>query len=332
MVLGLKPIFLPGLIIPVKQVLYGESNKLLRTRRFLIKPIDSATRLSVSVIGLGLMGSALAKAFIANHHQVTVWNRTPGKCEPLAQAGAQIAQSVEAAVEVSQVVAVCVLDYDVSDTLLHTPEVESKLKGKVIAQFTTGTPRQAREAEAWAKQHEVTYLDAAIMSYPNGIGTPDCTILYSGPEAAFATHKPLLLSLGGNTVFVGELIGTACTLDSSILSFYYSAVLGFLHGSAMCEAEGVSLNDYQVITAELLPVVGDTLKLCAEMIQNGNYEGEEATIVTHAAAVAHINQLTREAGVDPNLVKCLAGYFNNAVEAGYSYHELPAVFEIFRKS
>lgn len=290
------------------------------------------TEQSVSVIGLGLMGSALAKAFLANHHQVTVWNRTSSKCEPLAQAGAQVAQSVPSAVDASEVVAICVLDYDTSDALLHTPEVESILKGKVLVQFTTGTPRQAREAEAWAKRHEIAYIDAAIMSYPKGIGAPDCTILYAGPEATFAAHKHLLLSLGGNTVFVGELISTACTLDSSILSFYYSATLGFLHGSALCEAEGVSLSDYQAIAVELLPVVGDTLKLCAEMIQRGNYEGKEATNVTHAAALAHINQLTREAGVNPNLAVCLAEYFNKALEAGHGQHELPAVFECFRKS
>ena len=290
------------------------------------------TEQSVSVIGLGLMGSALAKAFLTNHHHVTVWNRTSSKCKPLAQAGAQVAQSVPAAVDASEVVAVCVLDYDINDALLHTPEVESKLKGKVVVQFTTGTPRQAREAEAWAKQHEIAYLDAAIMSYPKGIGAPDCTILYAGPEATFAAYKPLLLSLGGNTAFVGELISTACTLDSSILSFYYSATLGFLHGSALCEAEKVSLSDYQAIAVELLPIVGDTLKVCAEMIQKGSYEGEEATNVTHAAALAHINQLTREAGVNPNLAVCLAEYLNKAIDAGHGQHELPAVFECFRKS
>jgi 3-hydroxyisobutyrate dehydrogenase-like beta-hydroxyacid dehydrogenase len=276
------------------------------------------------------MGSALARAFLANHHNLTVWNRTASKCGPLAEAGAQVAESVAAAVEASAVIAVCLIDYDASDALLHPPEVAAKLQGKVVVQFTTGTPSQARAAESWAQQHGIQYLDAAIMSYPKGIGAPDCTILYAGPEKVFAAHQPLLLSsLGGNSLFVGERISTACTLDSSILSFYYGSALGFLHGAALCEAEGVSLGDYQAIAAELLPVIGDTMKISSEMIQKGNYEGEEGAIVTHAAALAHINQLTREAGVNPSLAECLSGYFAKAVEAGHGHLELPAVFECF---
>jgi 3-hydroxyisobutyrate dehydrogenase-like beta-hydroxyacid dehydrogenase len=290
---------------------------------------NTATEQTVSVIGLGLMGSALARAFLNNHHQVTVWNRTASKCGPLAQAGARVAESVAAAVEASAVIAVCVIDYDASDALLHTPEVAARLQSKVLVQFTTGTPGQARAAEGWAQQHGIQYLDAAIMSYPKGIGAPDCTILYAGPEKVFAAHQPLLSSLGGNALFVGEGISTACTLDSSILSFYYGSALGFLHGAALCEVEGVSLSDYQAIAVELLPVVGDTMKLSAEMIEKGNYEGAEGAIVTHAAALAHINQLTREAGVDSSFAECLSGYFAKAAHAGYGQCELPAVFESF---
>ena len=292
---------------------------------------NTATGQTVSVIGLGLMGSALARAFLTNHHQVTVWNRTASKCEPLAQAGAQVAPSVAAAVDASRVLVVCVLDYEASDALLHTPEVEAKLHDKVVVQFTTGTPQQARAAEEWATQHGVAYLDGAIMSYPKGIGMPECTILYAGPEAVFEAHKSLLLSLGGNSLFVGERIGTACVLDSSLLSFYWGAAVSFLQGAAICEAEGVSLDDYLANALSILPVVAETLQLSVNMIDQGSYEEGEGTLVTHAAALAHVSKLLQETGVDRSLADCLSGYFARAVAAGHGQDELPAVFESFRK-
>lgn len=292
----------------------------------------TATGQRVSVIGLGVMGSALARAFLAGRHEVTVWNRSAERCEPLAQAGARVAASVASAVEAGDVIAVCVLDYEASDKLLHAPEVEAGLKGKVLVQFTTGTPHQARDAEAWAQARGIVYLDAAIMSYPKGIGAPDCTILVSGPEDVFAEHRTLLASLGGNVIFVGEPISTACTLETSLLSFHYASVLGFLHGAALCETEGVELSDFQAIAAELLPLIGDTMKISAEMIQKGRYEGAEAAVATHASALAHILQATREGGVDPRLVECLAAYLNRTAEAGHGASELPAVFESFRTS
>ena len=73
---------------------------------------------AVAVIGLGDMGSALARAFLANRHRVTVWNRTAAKATPLVQAGAQQAKSVEAAVAAGDVIVVCVLDYAISESLL----------------------------------------------------------------------------------------------------------------------------------------------------------------------------------------------------------------------
>ena len=292
---------------------------------------DTVTGQTISVIGLGLMGTALAKAFLANHHHVTVWNRTASKCAPLAQAGAQVAPSVTAAIEASPVVVVCVLDYATSNALLHTPDVTAKLRGKVVVQLTTGTPREARAGEAWAKQHGITYLDGAIMSYPKSIGTPECTILFAGPEQVFAAHKPLLLSLGGNAVFVGERISTACVLDSSLLSFYYGAILAFLQGAALCEAEDVSLDGYLSSALSILPIFTDTIQVGMEMIHKGNYAGAEAALDTHAAAFAHIREFTHESGVDRALVDCLSSYFTRAVAAGHGQAELPAVFESFRK-
>src|SRR5918996_263690 len=50
----------------------------------------------VSVIGLGAMGSALARALLSNGHRVTVWNRTSAKAEALVQDGAVLAHSAAA--------------------------------------------------------------------------------------------------------------------------------------------------------------------------------------------------------------------------------------------
>lgn len=127
---------------------------------------DSSTGQTVSVVGLGLMGTALAQAFLANKHRVTVWNRTPSKCAPLAQAGAQVASSVAEAADASQIMVVCVLNSPINDSLLHTPEVSARLTGKTVVQLTTGEQQDARQGEVWAKQHGIAYLDGAILGYP----------------------------------------------------------------------------------------------------------------------------------------------------------------------
>jgi len=102
----------------------------------------------VSVIGLGVMGSALARALLEDSHRVTVWNRTSTKAEPLVRDGAILAPSAALAVGASPVVIVCVDNYEVTKTLLSSNEVASSLSDRVLVQLSTGSPQEARDSEA----------------------------------------------------------------------------------------------------------------------------------------------------------------------------------------
>ena len=292
---------------------------------------DIAKPQRVSVIGLGSMGTALAQAFLAHQHRVTVWNRTPSKCDVLRSAGANVAESVASAAAAGDVVVLCLLDYQVSDSLIHTPEMASRLKGKVLLQLSTGTPKDARGGEAWAKANDVRYLDGAIMGYPKDIGTAAGTILYSGPQEVYDGCSALLLSLGGNPTFVGSDIGGASTLDCSILSAYYGTAFGFLHGAAICHSEGFSIEGYTATMISLLPLLADTMKASAEMVAKGSYDGSQASLSTHAAGVKHILQLSRENGIDSLYPQLLVRFLDEAVAAGHGQHEFAALFEVLKR-
>ena len=95
---------------------------------------------AISVLGMGRMGSALARALLKAGHPTTVWNRTPAKTAPLAAAGAEVAASVRNAVAASDIVIVNVSDYLATQSLLRDPDVTGTLKGKLIIELTSGTP------------------------------------------------------------------------------------------------------------------------------------------------------------------------------------------------
>jgi 3-hydroxyisobutyrate dehydrogenase-like beta-hydroxyacid dehydrogenase len=286
---------------------------------------------TVSVIGMGLMGSALAKAFLANNHPVTVWNRTASKCTPLEQAGAKVAKSVVDAAEASQVMVISLLNYEVTQSLLQTPEVIEKLKGKVIVQLSTGFPREARESEAWANQNGISYLDGAILEYPTGIGKEESVFFYSGSEKVFEENKALLRCLAGNPRFVGKDAGHAATLDISTISVYYGASLGFLHGAAICNSEGFPVDKYLSATIPLLSgLIPDTLNMSEKMINEGSYTAKIATLDVHVAGLKHLLEFIKENRLDTAFMECVLGYCKKAVDMGYTQDELAAVFEVMK--
>ena len=98
----------------------------------------------LGVLGLGDMGAALAGALLQAGFPTFVWNRTTDKARPIVYAGAVLADSPADLAAKSDVLVVCVSTYEIADSLLREPEVESRLKGKTIIQLTTGTPQQGR--------------------------------------------------------------------------------------------------------------------------------------------------------------------------------------------
>ncbi|MGO4841568.1 NAD(P)-binding domain-containing protein, partial [Rhizobiaceae sp. 2RAB30] len=107
------------------------------------------------------------------------------------------------AIAVSDIVVVNVIDYAAADAALQAPAAVDALKGKLLVQLTSGSPRQARETGEWAAGHGIRYLDGAIMATPNVIGDAGATILYSGPKAHFDENRDVLLSFSGGSSHVG---------------------------------------------------------------------------------------------------------------------------------
>lgn len=278
------------------------------------------------------MGAAPANALLADEHHVTVWNRIASKYMALGQAGARIANSVADAVYASQIVIVCVLDYSASDALLRTPDVAARLKGKTLIQFTTGTPQDAQEAAAWAKNRRAAYLDGTTEGYPQHIGMPDGMILYAGARSTFDTMKPVLASLSGHAFFTGEELGTAAVLDGAIIgSFSLIATLGFLYGAVLCDAEGVSLDTYLSIALARLPFIADNLRMAVPMIEKGDYSGTEAALDTWVVGIGKLVEHSRAIGMDSGFSQEVLARLQRAIAMGHGPHELAAVFECFRK-
>lgn len=284
---------------------------------------------TVSMIGLGRMGSALVRGFLSSGSRVTVWNRDPNKAHPLGAAGARVATSLAEALSASELIAVSVPDYKTSHSLLFSSDAEHLLRGKTIVEFTTGTPVDARTAEAKAKAAAADYLDSAVMCYPSGVGTPEATLLFSGSKQAFDRYEPALRSLGGNVMYLGENVAAAATLDLALLDYYYGAVAAMLHGFSICESEGFPLESYAQALEAIAPLLSQTAQIAAKMIPARSYAGTEATNDVHAAALAKIVLASQDAKLDPFPARVM-DYFNKALAKGYGPDEIPALYETMR--
>ncbi|MFH8655646.1 NAD(P)-dependent oxidoreductase [Streptomyces afghaniensis] len=290
----------------------------------------SASESPVTVVGLGLMGQALAKAFLAKGHPTTVWNRSAGKADDLVADGATLADSVKSAVEASPLVVICVSDYDAVHGLLDP--VGSSLSGRTLVNLTTASSTQARETAEWAAKLGADYLDGAILALPQAIGTAEATLLYSGPQAAYEKHQATLQVLGETgTVYIDEDHGLSALYDMSVLSIMWGVLNSFLHAAALLGTANVKATTFASMATTAINVTADYVTAYAEQIDEDKYPATDATVNVHVGGMQHLLEESQALGVSTELPKFFLELAQRAVADGNAEDSYAAMIKQFRK-
>ncbi|MFF3485679.1 NAD(P)-dependent oxidoreductase [Streptomyces sp. NPDC002701] len=278
----------------------------------------------VTVLGLGLMGGALAGAFLRAGHPTTVWNRTASRADDLVTRGATLAESPAAAIAAAPLVVVCVSDYDAVADVLDGP-----LDGRVVVNLTSGTPSRARALAAEVARRGGGYLDGGIMAVPEAVGTADALLAYSGPRPLYDAHERTLAGLGTG-LHLGEEPGLSATHEMATLVLMWGMLDGFLNGAAILGTAGVSATAYLPLAQTAIGSVAGWLPGYARQVDAGVYPADDGTVDTHLAAMAHVVEESESLGVNAELPKLVRALAERAAAAGHGADGYAALVEQFR--
>lgn len=280
---------------------------------------------AVAVLGLGSMGAALAAALLRAGHQVTVWNRTPGKADALVAAGAHHADSPAPALRDAAIVLVCLLDDGaVTSTLKAAGDV---LAGRIVVNLTNNTPAEARALGQWVAWQGAQYLDGGIMAIPPMIGGADAMILYSGDRSAFAHAAPVLGCLG-SAEYLGSDAGLAALHDLALLSAMYGMFAGYLHAAALVGSEKVPAQALNRLAIPWLQGMIEALPPLAVQIDSGDYARDVVSNLSmQMRAMDSIMAASRAQGVNPHLLASLQAMMHKRVAAGHGDEDLGGLVE-----
>jgi 3-hydroxyisobutyrate dehydrogenase-like beta-hydroxyacid dehydrogenase len=281
---------------------------------------------TVSVIGLGMMGAALAEALLNAGHNVTVWNRSPGKAGALTEKGAQVAASPKAALTASDVTIICVSDHAATMEILATVEPGAAASDKSLVQLSSMTADQSRETSAWAAARGIGYLEGSVFGLPRNVLEQTTMILTSGPRPVYDAAEPVLQAFG-EALHLSPETGAAVSFDRVYYAWVYGSWLAFIQGAAMAHAKGFSVEAYNRIVLARCSVMPDRLGFLGRLIAERAHDEVECRLDVHAAAFAGTLAMCRETGVDDVLPAALMQNFERAIAAGHGDKEITAIFE-----
>lgn len=288
--------------------------------------IHHSSPAAVSVVGLGLMGRALAQALLRAGHHVTVWNRTPAKAAALVADGARVAPSAGDALRSADLTILCLTDDEAVRGLLGQDGVV--LAGTTLVNLTSASSAQARETARWAVQRGARYLDGAIMAVPPAIGTAEAVILHSGPRTDFEAHEPTLAALGTVT-YLGDDPGLASLYDAAGLTMMWSVLNAWLHGTAMLRTAGVDAASYAPFAQQIAVGVAGWLPGYAEQVDRGSFPAEVSALETDARAMSHLLHESAALGVSTELPRLFKALADRAIAAGHGSEQYPVLIEEF---
>ena len=161
----------------------------------------------VAVLGVGIMGSAMARNLVAAGLRTTVWDRSPSARAALAAEGALAAESPGEAVQDARVVITMLPTADVVNSVIFDGGVvDAFARGAVWAQMgTIGVTATTQIAGRLGQlRPDVMFVDAPVSGSKGPAEAGQLLILASGPPAAQAIVSLAFSAIGRKAVWLGE--------------------------------------------------------------------------------------------------------------------------------
>lgn len=203
--------------------------------------------MAIGFIGLGNLGSAIAKRLMSMGEEVIVWNRTKSKAEAK---GFVCESSPKALLEKCDTVLMCLFDSDGVRNVLTMENglLSVTLKGKTIIDLSTNHFNDVIEFHAMVEKQGGNYLESPVLGSVVPASKGELTAVCAGKESTFLTCKPLLEKFA-STIFHLKEAGFAAKMK-----LINNLCLGsFMATIAECTALGEACG---IEKKELLEILG----------------------------------------------------------------------------
>jgi 3-hydroxyisobutyrate dehydrogenase len=194
----------------------------------------------VAILGVGLMGSGMARRLLSANYPLSLYNRNRDKAKPFADAGAFLASTPREAAERSEIVISMLADDGAARNvwLGESGALAGSASGTVLVESSTVSVGWVKELAAAAATQGCELLDAPVTGSKPQAASGELRFLVGGSEKALEIAKPVLSVLGNDIVHFGPTgSGAVMKLINNFMSGVQAASLAeataFIHASGL---------------------------------------------------------------------------------------------------
>jgi len=274
---------------------------------------------TVAVIGLGGMGSRMARRLLDSGHELVVWNRTMEKAQPLVELGAIAAESPADAARRAEAVIIMVTDPVALQEVIEGPDgvAAGASEATTVIQMSTVSPAATSRLQTVLEPTGAGLLDSPVLGSLTEVASGTLKVFAGGPDELVERWLPLV-SVLGSVIRVGPIgAGTAAKLvaNSTLLG-----ILGVL-GEALAVAQQLGLP--REVTFEVLAAT--PIAAQAERRRPAIESGEFPPRYALHLALKDANLILEASGTELRVIEAVREWLAEANEASWGDKDYSAL-------
>lgn len=286
----------------------------------------------VAVLGLGVMGSGMARNLLRAGFSVTVFNRSPARATPLAEAGARVASSPRDAAADADVIVSMVSDDRAARGVWMGDEgaLAGVKSGAMLVESSTVSVGWIKELASAADAKGATLVDAPVTGSREAAASGQILFLAGGVASDVERVKPVLSAMGRGVVHAGP------TGSGSLLKLVNNFLCG-VQVAALAETiafvERSGLDPSTAIDMLLNGAGGSPLvKTLGPRMVARDFDEPHFILRLMAKDITYAREEAAQLGLPLKTANCVLGLLEQAIASGQGERDFSAVIEPIRAS
>ena len=281
-------------------------------------------KVKIGFLGTGLMGQPMVLRLLKANYEVTVYNRTQSKLEPLKQAGAKVTDSPAEVLSTTDCSILMLSDARAIEQLLLSDESQQHLAGHSIVQMGTISPQESRSIRDATIAVGGDYLEAPVLGSIPQVKTGELIVMVGSTPSQFDRYEKLLQCYSQKPLYVGE-VGTAAAMKLALNQLIAGLTSTFALSLGFVRKQGVDIDRFMDVVREsalYAPTFDKKLaRMCDRNFENPNFPTKHLLKDTNL----FLNS-AKESGLDTRSLAGITEIIQEAIAMGLADSDYSAIY------
>jgi 3-hydroxyisobutyrate dehydrogenase-like beta-hydroxyacid dehydrogenase len=281
--------------------------------------------MKVALLGLGLMGLAIAHRLVHCGHEVVAWNRSKTRLQTAKDEGLKVEASLVEAVCTGEVLILTLSDAQAIRDVLLDGSVKPLINGKTVLQMGTILPDESRDIAAEVEAEGGDYLEVPVLGSIPEVKSGELIIMVAGSENAYHQTLLMLRGLGKEVEHLGP-VGKAAAAKLAMNQLIASLTVGFSQSLGLIRAEGVEVEQFMGLLRQSA-LYAPTFDKKLQKFMEHDYSHPNFPLKHLIKDIALFQQVAEASGMNGEVASATLKVLLKGQEAGYGEEDYSSLYE-----